>query len=48
MKKIGKYERIQKIQNPVPSNCGPNHGANERPKGDKVALGDLKARPFNF
>ena len=25
------------------SKSGPNHGANERPKGEPVAVGDLKA-----
>ena len=33
---------IGKIQNRKISNFGPNHGANERPKGEQVAVGDLK------
>ena len=37
-RKIGKYRKIEIFQNLIP-----NHGANERPKGEPVAAGDLKA-----
>ena len=36
-------QKIGKIQNWGISKSGPNQGANERPKGEPVAVGDLKA-----
>ena len=38
LKKSKKSEKSKNIQN-----SGPNHGANECPKGEPVAVGDLKA-----
>ena len=38
-----KSENWKKSENRKISKSGPNHGANERPKGEPVAVGDLKA-----
>ena len=42
-----KIEKL-KIQNRNFSKCGPNLGADERPKGEPVAVGDLKASKTKF
>ena len=41
--KSEKVKRTEKWENRNISKSGLNHGANERPKGEPVAVGDLKA-----
>ena len=42
-KKSENRKKLEKRENRNISISGPNHGANERPKGEPVAVGDLKA-----
>ena len=50
--KIGKLENRKNLKNRKKlkskfSKSSPNHGANERPKGEPVAVGDLRASWLN-
>ena len=47
-RKIGKNgKNREKIENRKILKSGPHHGANERPKGEPVAVGDLKTSSLN-